>query len=103
MGGIITHIYRNHAFVQCKSLFENGGLVAYRVRNLVLAGESQVMSSISVNARSAGPYMSPTHSKEKKRTSFSHHQVVRDRTIIGKTVKITAGNYKGKKIYLYSL
>lgn len=100
--GEIRHLYRNWAFIHDKFLMENGGIFVTKTRHLQLSGGSK-----SVNAPPGGrpgymPYMSPRLSSPAHpsggRTPFGSFKGGRDKSdldLIGKTIKIIQGPYKG--------
>lgn len=113
--GEIKHIYRNFAFLHSRTYLDNGGIFVCKARHLLLAGGSRNVSAMGAGAGagSFGPIMSP------RITSPMHpgggrggqtpgrggggrgggrgggHNVRRDRDLIGATIKITGGPFKG--------
>jgi transcription elongation factor SPT5 len=100
--GEIKHLYRNSAFLYSRMMLENGGIFVCKTRHLILAGGSRPLSASGVmNTASAG-FMSPRISSPAHPSSgsrpFGASKGGRDRTdmdLIGKTIKITQGTYKG--------
>ena len=106
--GEIRHLYRNYAFIHSRMLLgESGGIFVCKSRNLVLAGGNRPLSSS--NYSSNAPYMSPRVMASPRhggaggsggggmRTPMMNRGG-RDRSdldLIGKTIKITQGTYKG--------
>jgi transcription elongation factor SPT5 len=132
--GQIKHLYRHFVFIFSRTLTENGGLFVCKARNLLLAGGTSKISSISASINSINaPYMSPrvmsspsphvssssssgsssTHSNSPAstgnrtptsvgsgsggmKTPFSTiNNIRRDTSLIGQTVRISQGPYKG--------
>ncbi|CAG2162644.1 unnamed protein product [Oppiella nova] len=104
--GEIKHLYRNAAFLYSRMMLENGGIFVCKTRHLILAGGSRPLSASGVMNTSAG-YMSPRIQSPAHPSSgggggqnrqFSGSKGGRDRSdleLIGKTIKITQGTYKG--------
>lgn len=105
--GEIKHLYRNFAFLQSRMYLDNGGIFVCKTRHLQLAGGNRSASG-AANGGGLG-FMSP-------RIQSPHHpsrgggrgggggggrggrggaRVNRDRELIGTTIKITSGPYKG--------
>lgn len=107
--GEIKHLFRNFAFVHSRLLMENGGIFVCKARNLVLAGGSRPLQTM--NTGSNAPYMSPRMQSPRHPSQDggrgmgglggppgSGGRGGRDRgdiELIGKTIKITQGTYKG--------
>ncbi|XP_015790153.1 transcription elongation factor SPT5-like [Tetranychus urticae] len=99
--GEIRHLYRNYAFIHDRLLMENGGIFVCKTRNIQLSGGSRSTSVVSTG-RGPAPFMSPrlsspAHSGGGKRP-FGATKGGRDRSdldLIGKTIKIIQGPYKG--------
>ena len=121
--GEIRHLYRNFAFLYSRMMLENGGIFVCKTRHLVLAGGSKGASS-SPAAAGMG-YMSPRISSPMHPSGggggggrggggggggrggggrggggaggFGRGggRMGRDRDLIGKTIKVTQGPYKG--------
>lgn len=107
--GEIKHIYRNLAFLHSRMYTENGGIFVCKTHHLQLAGGSKN------NANNAAPLglfnglmspriHSPMHPSGGQRGGRGagrggrggfNNRVSRDREILGKSIKITGGPYKG--------
>lgn len=105
--GEIKHLYRNLAFLHCRMYTENGGIFVCKTRHLQLAGGNKNP------ANSLGPLggfgfmspriQSPMHPSGGRggrgggggRGGRGGLRVTRDREILGKTIKISGGPYKG--------
>lgn len=112
--GEIRHLYRNFAFLHSRMMMENGGIFVCLSRHLVQAGggKGATVAATPVAVTGFG-YMSPRISSPVQSTgggrgrgggggggggrggSGGAGSVGRDRDLIGKTVKITQGPYKG--------
>nr|XP_037877730.1 transcription elongation factor SPT5 isoform X2 [Bombyx mori] len=106
--GEIKHLYRNFAFLQSHMYLDNGGIFVCKTRHLQLAGGAR-----GNNATAAGltlGFMSPriaspahpgagrggsTPRGRGGRGGGGGRGVTRDRELIGQTIKITGGPYKG--------
>ncbi|CAI9740140.1 transcription elongation factor SPT5-like [Octopus vulgaris] len=104
--GEIKHLYRSFAFLMSRMMTDNGGYFVCRTRHLTLAGGSR-RSNSSLNTLGALPPMSPHLSSPSHpggapsatppqgrgngRGSFMR----RDRELIGETVRIIQGPFKG--------
>ncbi|XP_029699430.1 transcription elongation factor SPT5 isoform X3 [Takifugu rubripes] len=105
--GEIRHLFRGFAFLHCKKLVENGGMFVCKTRHLVLAGGSKPRDVTNFTVGGFAP-MSPRIS------SPMHHggggapqrgggggggmwrgRGRRDNELIGQTVRISQGPYKG--------
>uniref|UniRef100_A0A8D3CKL1 Transcription elongation factor SPT5 n=1 Tax=Scophthalmus maximus TaxID=52904 RepID=A0A8D3CKL1_SCOMX len=104
--GEIRHLFRGFAFLHCKKLVENGGMFVCKTRHLVLAGGSKPRDVTNFTVGGFAP-MSPRIS------SPVHHggggerggggggggmgrgRGRRDNELIGQTVRISQGPYKG--------
>ena len=117
--GEIRHLYRNFAFLHSRMMLENGGVFVCKTRHLVQAGGSKSVSSTPA-AMNMG-YMSPRISSPMHPGGGGNNQgggrggrggggggrggggfggrggggIGRDRDLIGKTIKVTQGPYKG--------
>ena len=107
--GEIKHLYRNSAFLYSRMILENGGIFVCKTRHLSLAGGSRPLSSSGV-INTPG-FMSPRIQSPAHPSSgggggggggggrgFANMKGGRDRSdldLIGKTIKITQGTYKG--------
>uniref|UniRef100_A0A7N8XYC3 Transcription elongation factor SPT5 n=1 Tax=Mastacembelus armatus TaxID=205130 RepID=A0A7N8XYC3_9TELE len=102
--GEIRHLFRGFAFLHCKKLVENGGMFVCKTRHLVLAGGSKPRDVTNFTVGGFAP-MSPRIS------SPMHHggggrggggggmgrgRGRRDNELIGQTVRISQGPYKGE-------
>lgn len=114
--GEIRHLYRNFAFLYSKMMLENGGVFVCKTRHLVQAGAGKTGGS-SMGGMGMGMgmgFMSPRlsspapHSQgdrgggggdrgfgDRGRGRGRGRGGARDRDIIGQTIKITQGPYKG--------
>lgn len=93
--GEIKHIYRNFVFVHAHNVIENGGMIATRSRDLELAGSTsnaQVVSGFQ-SPRLSSP--APHRAGGRGGGGAGNRRTSRDSTLIGKTVKIIQGPYKG--------
>ncbi|ELW72407.1 Transcription elongation factor SPT5 [Tupaia chinensis] len=107
--GEIRHIFRSFAFLHCKKLVENGGMFVCRTRHLVLAGGSKPRDVTNFTVGGFAPMSprisSPMHpSAGGQRGGFgspgggggmSRGRGRRDNELIGQTVRISQGPYKG--------
>lgn len=113
--GEIRHLYRNFAFLHSKMMIENGGIFVCKTRHLVQAGGAKSSGGgLGVGGMSTG-FMSPRLSSpahpagggaperggadrgfgDRNRGRGRGRGMGRDRGIIGQTIKITQGPYKG--------
>lgn len=105
--GEIKHLYRNLAFLHSRMYTENGGIFVCKTRHLKLAGGNK-NSSASMGAVGALGFMSPRiqspmhpggggggRGRGGFRGGRGGNRVSRDREILGKSIKITGGSYKG--------
>ncbi|CAG2112451.1 unnamed protein product [Medioppia subpectinata] len=104
--GEIKHLYQNSAFLYSRMMSENGGIFVCKTRHLILAGGSRPLSASRVMNTSTG-YMSPRIAASPAHPSRGrgggggrgmNAKGGRDRLdleLIGKTIKITQGTYKG--------
>ena len=114
--GEIKHLYRNSAFLYSKMMLENGGIFVCKTRHLVLAGGGKASNSSSGGGMSLG-FMSPRLSSPAHpsgggggvspgggggggfggggRGRGRGRNIGRDKGIIGQTIKIIQGPYKG--------
>lgn len=103
--GEIKHLYRNFAFLNSRLMTENGGYFVCRTRHLVLAGGGK--QNTSQNFGSFAPMSprisSPAHpsggdrgrGRGGGRGGRGGGVMKRDREIIGQTVRIVQGPFKG--------
>ncbi|KAL4704654.1 hypothetical protein ACJJTC_013438 [Scirpophaga incertulas] len=98
--GEIKHLYRNFAFLQSRMYLDNGGVFVCKTRHLQLAGGRGGHSA------APAPFMSPRISSPARtpggerggregRGRGRGGPGARDRDLIGVTIKITGGPYKG--------
>lgn len=103
--GEIKHLYRNFAFLQSRMYLDNGGIFVCKTRHLQLAGGNK-----NSNASAGLPLgfmspriQSPMHPSGRGGMTPRGRGgrggrgggVTRDRELIGQTIKITGGPYKG--------
>uniref|UniRef100_A0A674GHL0 Transcription elongation factor SPT5 n=1 Tax=Taeniopygia guttata TaxID=59729 RepID=A0A674GHL0_TAEGU len=103
--GEIRHLFRGFAFLHCKKLVENGGMFVCKTRHLVLAGGSKPRDVTNFAVCGFTPMSprisSPMHpSGAGQRGGFgagglSRGRGRRDNDLIGQTVRISQGPYKG--------
>ena len=98
--GQIKHIYRGYAFVHSRMYTENGGIFVCKHRNLKLAGGvTRAIDPSSVGAPFMSPRVmaSPSHAGAPGGTSMNNRggRDKSDLEMIGKTIKINKGPYKG--------
>ena len=104
--GEIKHLYRSLAFLHCRMYTENGGIFVCKTRHLQLAGGSKAQSNNFGPLGGLGfmspRIQSPMHPSggrgargggARGRGGF---RTTRDREILGKTIKISGGPYKGE-------
>ncbi|GBM05915.1 Transcription elongation factor SPT5 [Araneus ventricosus] len=113
--GEVKHLYRNFAFLHSRMMTENGGMFVCKTRYLILAGaESNKRNPLTdfnmhspfhaASPRISSP-MHPSSGSSKPtggfiaggggRGGFGRGRVRRNNELIGKTIKITQGPYKG--------
>ncbi|XP_065653569.1 transcription elongation factor SPT5-like [Hydra vulgaris] len=118
--GEIKHLYRGNAFVQSKMVLENGGIFVVRSKSLVLAGAGKAISSMLPGIRNGFVPMSPRISSPARDgpggggggNNFDGRGKGdggrgggggggggrgrgRDNSLIGQTVRIVQGPFKG--------
>jgi len=111
--GEIKHLFRNFAFLHSRMMMDNGGIFVCKCRHLVLAGGAKANSAGGGAASSLPGFMSPrlsspAHPSQGGRGAGGggggggfrgrgrgRGNVGRDRELIGQTIKITQGPYKG--------
>ncbi|XP_030825500.1 LOW QUALITY PROTEIN: transcription elongation factor SPT5, partial [Camarhynchus parvulus] len=103
--GRSRHLFRGFAFLHCKKLVENGGMFVCKTRHLVLAGGSKPRDVTNFAVCGFAPMSprisSPMHpSGAGQRGGFgagglSRGRGRRDNDLIGQTVRISQGPYKG--------
>jgi transcription elongation factor SPT5 len=95
--GEIRHVYRGFVFIHARDTLENGGIIVSRSKDLELAsstGNAQALSGLQ------SPRLSSPHPHRGGRGGHrggggGRKFNSRDNSIIGKTVKINRGPYKG--------
>uniref|UniRef100_A0A668AI22 Transcription elongation factor SPT5 n=1 Tax=Myripristis murdjan TaxID=586833 RepID=A0A668AI22_9TELE len=103
--GEIRHLFRGFAFLHCKKLVENGGMFVCKTRHLVLAGGSKPRDVTNFTVGGFAP-MSPRISSPMHHGGGGQQQRGggggmgrgrgrRDNDLIGQTVRISQGPYKG--------
>lgn len=113
--GQIKHLYRSFAFIHSTQLIDNGGIIVCKTRHLQLAGGNKANESVSMSPmvswfmppRMASP-MHPSGSSPagggfgrgggdagRGRGGGRGEGARRDRELIGTSIKITGGPYKG--------
>lgn len=98
--GEIKHLYRNFAFLQSRMYLDNGGIFVCKTRHLQLAGGNKTAGAA---AGMALGFMSPRIQSPHpargggggRRGGIRGSGPARDRDLIGQTIKITGGPYKG--------
>uniref|UniRef100_A0A8C7W0P3 Transcription elongation factor SPT5 n=1 Tax=Oncorhynchus mykiss TaxID=8022 RepID=A0A8C7W0P3_ONCMY len=102
--GEIRHIFRGFAFLHCKKLVENGGMFVCKTRHVVLAGGSKPRDVTNFTVGGFAPrspsISSPMHPGQQQRGGGGGGQMGRgrgrrDNDLIGQTVRISQGPYKG--------
>lgn len=100
--GEIRHLFRGFAFLHCKMQVENGGFFVCKTRHLILVGGSKPRDVINF-ASGAVPLMSPRVSSPVHRNKSLVQKMEgmgrvlgrRESELIGETVRICQGPYKG--------
>lgn len=104
--GEIKHLYRNLAFLHSRMYTENGGIFVCKTRHLKLAGGNKNASN-GMNAMGGLGFMSPRIQSPMhpggggrgrggmRGRGHGRGGMSRDREILGKSIKITGGSYKG--------
>uniref|UniRef100_A0A8C7UP67 Transcription elongation factor SPT5 n=1 Tax=Oncorhynchus mykiss TaxID=8022 RepID=A0A8C7UP67_ONCMY len=102
--GEIRHIFRGFAFLHCKKLVENGGMFVCKTRHVVLAGGSKPRDVTNFTVGGFAPMSprisSPMHPGGGGEGGGGGGQMGRgrgrrDNDLIGQTVRISQGPYKG--------
>ncbi|XP_066991962.2 transcription elongation factor SPT5-like [Anabrus simplex] len=88
--GEIKHIYRSNVFIYSREYIENGGVFVCKSKHLQLVGGSQFMFR-GIHGR----ILSPQYSSQECESARTDRHVNYDRKLIGQTIKITGGPYKG--------
>lgn len=106
--GEIKHLYRSLAFLHCRMYTENGGIFVCKTRHLQLAGgsKSQVnnfgpLGGLGFMSPRIQSPMHPSGGRGARGGARGRggFRVTRDRELVGKTIKISGGPYKGKISY----
>ncbi|XP_058789621.1 transcription elongation factor SPT5-like [Phymastichus coffea] len=91
--GEIRHLYRNFAFLHSKIYIDTGGIFVCKTRHLQLVGGEKLGTLMDVvSPVYASPVRSDKSSSHKNRGVFGP---IRDKKLIGLTIRITGGPYKG--------
>lgn len=107
--GEIKHLYRNFAFLQSRMYLDNGGVFVCKTRHLQLAGGNRnaggapgglalgfMSPRIHSPAHGGGRGgQTPNSPRGRGGRGAGRGGVTRDRELIGQTIKITGGPYKG--------
>ncbi|GAB6022325.1 transcription elongation factor spt5 [Chamberlinius hualienensis] len=90
--GEIRHLYRSFAFLHSRMMLENGGIFVCKTRHLILAGGTRVNASAPVVG-----YSPITPGTPGRGGGFTpgRGRSQRDTELIGQTIKIIQGSYKG--------
>ncbi|XP_073975889.1 transcription elongation factor subunit Spt5 [Rhodnius prolixus] len=105
--GEVKHLYRNYVFLYSNQILEHGGIFVCKTRHIQLAGGNKAVDNGGMMNGFAG-YQSPRISSPMHPQSGAASPrggrggrgtgvagIRRDRDLIGKTIKITKGPYKG--------
>ena len=90
--GEIKHLYRNFAFLSSRMMMENGGIFVCNTRQLVLAGGSKGGGGRGGQGEGGGR-VGGGGGFGRGGGRMGHES--RDRDLIGQTIKVTQGSYKG--------
>ncbi|XP_059058114.1 transcription elongation factor SPT5 [Achroia grisella] len=104
--GEIKHLYRNFAFLQSRMYLDNGGVFVCKTRHLQLAGGNKSAAGNPSPGFMSPRIQSPAHPSHpahpagragpgRGRGRGGARGPARDRDLIGQTIKITGGPYKG--------
>uniref|UniRef100_UPI00358F343B transcription elongation factor SPT5-like isoform X2 n=1 Tax=Myxine glutinosa TaxID=7769 RepID=UPI00358F343B len=99
--GEVKHLFRGFAFLHSKKLVENGGMFVCKTRHVVLAGGSKPRDVTNFTLGSFAPMSprlsSPAHSggQGQRNAPQGRGRGRRDTELIGQTVRICQGPYKG--------
>ncbi|KAK3101764.1 hypothetical protein FSP39_006184 [Pinctada imbricata] len=106
--GEIMHLYRSYAFLMSRTMTENGGYFVCRTRHLVLAGGSKSANNAGLTVTGFAPMSprisSPAHPSGGGAVGAGNMTPgrgrggglsKRDRELIGQTVRIIQGPFKG--------
>ena len=106
-GGQIKHVYRNFAFLHSPKFVDNGGTFVCKTRHLLLTGGSKPSAAASLQTPITKGFTAPCISAPMRpsggggrgggasRGGGRSAGARRHREIIGSTIKITGGAYKG--------
>lgn len=102
---MVKHLYRSWAFLHCHKYTENGGIFVCITSYLQLAGGGKRQANSLGTSHTMGfmapriqSPMNPFGGRDGRgggRDGGEGDSAMRDREIVGKTVKITSGPYKG--------
>lgn len=112
--GEIKHLYRNFAFLHSREFLNNGGIFVCKTKHLQLAGGNKAVANQEMStglefmsprrsspmhpssgggaAAGGGGFQTPRHGGG---GGGGRGRITRDRDLIGTTIKITKGPYKG--------
>lgn len=103
--GEIKHLYRSFAFLHSRMMTENGGIFVCRTRHLSMAGGSRTSNSAQpvLGVPMSPRLSSPAHPSQAATTTpitptgggRGRGGPKRDRELIGQTVRIIQGSFKG--------
>ncbi|KAK4336972.1 hypothetical protein RND71_043422 [Anisodus tanguticus] len=110
--GEIRHLFRGYAFLYSRMVLENGGIFVCKTSDLKLSGSKRASNSYnSIGSASPAPFMSPRITSPRhpssgggsmgggqNRGSFGIEKGGRNKSdfqLIGKTIRINQGTYKG--------
>lgn len=97
--GEIKHLYRSFAFLHSRMLLDNGGIFVCKTRHLVQAGSSRQSTTSPIAGYMSPRISSPMHPSGGGQSpgggGMGRGRGRRDNELIGQTIKITQGPYKG--------
>ncbi|XP_077978109.1 transcription elongation factor SPT5-like [Glandiceps talaboti] len=101
--GEVKHIYRSFAFLHSRMMTENGGIFVCRTRHIVLAGGSRPAQTDPVSGYMSPRISSPAHpssggtrgGRGGGQGGAGRGRGRRDNELIGQTVRICQGPFKG--------
>lgn len=99
--GQIMHLYRNFAFLMSRLMTENGGYFVCRTRHLVSAGSTRapplggVGGVVPMSPRISSPVHPSSGGDRQGQGGRGRGSTRRDRELIGQTVRIRQGPFKG--------
>jgi transcription elongation factor SPT5 len=101
--GEVKHLYRSFAFLHSRLMTENGGIFVCRTRHLQLAGGSRASAQPVIGVPMSPRLSSPSHPSQGAAAGPITPQgggrgrggPPRDRQLIGQTVRIIQGPFKG--------